>query len=305
MNLKTFFTSLFTAPPQAPLVRIDGSLSGEAVLEEEGVLTRLKEVVRAVSDQRPYSYDLDLSAGRFNLILVEVVLPLSVFEPDPETALTRDLQNMLDALPPQHRTSVDSTFRALWHEGGEVAGVVFPVEPPGRIVAEKRIRAEQEYDRLAAEQEEQGYLAPRAPTLPRWATLALAAVVFAGGTYFIYHWSKNTPLTHLEAVMVEHVDLDGFEGLFLVEAPRIEAGRLAFTLVPNGVPDLEDPDPLKRLAAEALVKGRAQLEIFDPEGALLMTVPIDLNGFDGTEPVEVTTRVILLPSPPGAVKILP
>ena len=81
MTWKSFFPR---NEKKEPLVRIDGSLSGDALLEE-GALTRLREVAEAVSAARPYTYDLQLSGGRFSLIMLEPILPGNLLEPDPDS----------------------------------------------------------------------------------------------------------------------------------------------------------------------------------------------------------------------------
>jgi hypothetical protein len=293
-------------------------LSGDAFLEE-GTLNRLREAADAVSASRPYNYDLDFSGGRFSLILVEAVLPMHFLESDPESAISQDLQNFLDVLPPNERMQVRSTFRILWQEAGEVIGVAYSIEPPGRITAQKRVRPEEEYDRLAEKQTLEGYVPPSRRRMPKWAVYLIGLVLFGAGSLAIYHMSTDVRLNHLETAIIENLDLDGFADLFEIKEPEVSDGGLAFTLQPvegclerlgrlTASPQEDAPLPeelLARLAAEALVKGLIYLNIYDERGVLILRVPVDVPGFDGETPIRVQTRQILLSSYPESVRISP
>jgi hypothetical protein len=322
MNLKALF-SLFSPPKPGPLVRIDGSLSGEAIFDE-GVLHRFKEHAEQLSAQRPYTFDLDLSAGRFSLIVAEAVVPREAFVPDPEQMLGADLQQLLERLPPEKRTRLRCTFRALWREGEEVQGVVFLVEPPGKIVSQLRVRHAEEYDRLAEEQAQEGYVVPRKSRLPRWSTYVVGFLVLVVGTFFLYRESPERRLQILDDLLME-VELTGLDDLIEIEEYKVTLEGLLITLSPlegyqdtltgllaagDSAANAEDPGSarmarLKMLAAQALIKGRLHLEVFNEENILLDTLPLDVSAFDGTEALTVKTRPLQLHDHPARVRIGP
>ncbi len=294
---------------KTPRVRIDGSLSGEALIEREA-LERLREVVAALSARRPYTYDLELAAGRFNVMVVEPVIPRDAFVPDPEGMIAEDLQNILDALPPPKRSGVRSTFRVLWSEGGEVSGVGFLVEPPGRIVVKKRTRPEEAYDRLWEEQATGDFYTPPKPILPKWAAYLLGLLVLAAGFYLIYSMGPEPYFEPLEAALLQ-VELPGLDRLIEIGDPKVGFEGAEFTVIPlpgcweKLQASLEPPGGRNQTAASALLKGRLTLEIFDETGVLLDRVPFTLEGFDGTAAVPVRTRSIRLTARPASARISP
>lgn len=308
MNLKDKFTSFFASEEPPAQVRVEGSLSGNALLEE-GSLGRLNEVVRAVSEQRSYSYDLDLSAGRFSVMLVEPRLSLESFVVDPETDIAQDLQNIVDALPPQERTKLVCTFRLLWQDQGEVTGVAFQIEPPGRVKSERRMRPEEEYDRLADEQtlDGLGYPSKSRIQLPKWAMIILGIAAVAIVALYYYDTSPARRWEQLTTVMEQRLDLNGFETLLEIDEVKINADGIRFTIFPlmgceevlqktMAQPEAEITDAsgtiIDPLVLEALRKKELHLEFLDETGSVGHRIRFLITDFDGREPIKA-----LLPIP--------
>lgn len=293
-----------------PLIRMDGSLSGDAHLEE-GALRRLQEKVQSLSSQGPFTLDLEFSGGRFSLIILESALPKSAFLPDPESCITRILQEILDVLPPQTRSAARSTFRALWEEEGEVRGAGFIVEPPGRIAFEVRARPSEEYDRLYMERTEREFVTGARFTLPKWSVIVLGALVIAAASVLFYYLSPEPRRRALEEA-VRNIELHGLKELVEIKDADVGYDGVELTLLPlENCPDklsrlLESRDPsLERLAAEAIVKGRLHLDIFDEQGVLITSVPVILEGFDGSGPVRIRSREIRLQRCPARIRVGP
>lgn len=292
------------------LIRMDGSLSGDAYLEE-GALEALQVKVQSLSSRGPFTFDLEFSAGRFSVIILESALPKSAFLPDPESCIAQTLQEILDVLPLEARSKARSTFRALWEEEGEVKGAGFIVESPGRIAFEVRARPSEEYDRLFMERTEREFVTGARFTLPKWTVIVLGALVIAAASVLFYYLSPEPRRRALEEA-VRNIELHGLEELVEVKDADVGYDGVALTLLPfENCPDrlarlLESRDPsLERLAAEAIVKGRLHLDIFDEQGVLISSVPVVLEGFDGSGPVRIRSREIRLQRCPARIRVGP
>jgi hypothetical protein len=135
---------------------------------------------------------------------------------------------------------------------------------------------------------------------------------------FIYYMSPERRLAGFEDVM-ERVELAGLADL--IEVKDFEAGlgrmtlsihplpgyrdRLQERLAPGWPPDSGKESTLQRLAAEALVKGRLNLEVFDKDGVLLDSVSLPLSDFDGSAPLSIRTRSLQVSSDPARARIGP
>ncbi len=327
MNLiKRLLCSFSPSEEQGPLVRMDGNISGTAFLEG-AVLARIEEAVKKISENRPYSYDLQFDGGKFNVIIVEEVLPKDMFDTDPEQAIVQDIENILSSLPHAERAGVQSTLRAVWQEGGEVNGVAFSVDKDGAVLSDRRFRPQEDYDRLTEKRAAVEYRAPTKKRIPVWATVFAILLAAVAGFFIYQHFGPHARLAALETA-VKKAEMDGLEGLVKIRMLKAEPGGVEITISPesgfheeyvrrlNADPAEADPadnpsDPLlretnlERLAAEALLKGKLQLTIFDEQGLLLDVVPLDVSGFDGTGTVTIRTRPVRLYSSPSLVRIGP
>jgi len=316
MNIKQLFSSFSSTEDKEPLVRIDGSLSGNAMLDRD-LLLRLKETVEAVSSNRPYTYDIDFGGGRFTIIVVESAIPKSAFIPDPERAMSQDLQNFLNVLPPEERTKASSSFRIMWSEGGDVSGIVFQIKAPGRIVSEQRIRPEEEYDRITEKQAGVGINLRSNKRLPLWGSSVLIILLVAFGSVLYYFFSPDMNFSRLELILKEKIEMTGFEDLIRIDDPETSFTGVKFVVTPceaysdrlaealNPVDKKDRGAQLKKLAAEALLKGRLNIEIIDQKDMLIRAITFSLLDFDGSEPVTVEIQRFRLTAEPGRIRITP
>lgn len=284
-----------------PLARIAGSLEGSAIWEDSS-LDDLKSAVKEVSARRPFRYDLALSGGRFIVMLSENLVPLSAFQESPEATFSRDLQEICDAVPDSLKNTLSSTFRCLWRKDSEVSGVAFAALPSGTIVSETRTRPDSEYDRMVEEQDHNEFSRPTRQLLPRWASfsLAVAAVILFSLSWYLFGPDARyralrkivpeTELGMLEPLMKVEVEKLGREGMVLVLEPKI----LLDTWI-----EIHEASP----AVDALRRGALFMQIFDEEGVIMDTIPLNFKGYSGEAPVRVRSRAPELLETPAGVSI--
>ena len=295
-------------------VVLDGLVEGTLPAGAEG---RVREWVRELA-ARGLELHLELDGDSFSLLPSSAPLPVARLGHRPAEAVKEALQALLRTFPEAERASVFSTLRSAEVQPGLEVQTVYVVGPGGEVeTRERTVDAETRAAEPAAALRDR----LRAAAV---AVVVLAALVGVASLFFDLRgavsglWSKVTPL---EASDVE-VDVTAFQDYLRVAKKESGASGNSviltlertdrFPKTDAELSALEGAEPggdpagrmRRRLALDALARGRVHADLFGKDGAVLggMDVSILELRTKGKLEVEVratrdprTVRIALVP----------
>ncbi len=262
--------------------------SAEAFLFFDGILEgprgdaeTLHEGVRRLNAVGLVEAQLDISGGRFTLLLDDRPRPVEDDEEAREEAFLEALQDLLDGLP--QRGPVESTLRCTAIDGVRVREVLFAVE--GRTlnpIARTRDANAEDRRRIPRPLPD----TPSLKGLPLGKALAVVALLFVAAGFSAW---KSGWVDRLLAPADEELKRDpgDFEGLLVLEVERVWGNYevtltrgAAYPVDAEAVGALEEAR--KQLAARAAVRavadgGRIYVQLLDGEGEVLAEEAVSLR----------------------------
>lgn len=250
-------------------------------------LERFEREARAAG----FHLKLELDGGRFGLLGDDVARAWPDLAPEPEQDLAERIEDLLHAFP--DRSSLFSTLRSTTTRGTSRTRTLFAVRPDGRVE-----RAE-ERDVLDRPVE-----VSKPPSRARAiAPLALALLGLGGAFAFDVLGVRTRVISFylpFTAWRVTAVDLEDFGDTIELEGFRIETTPMRVTMslrrgaefpARSRAELLSRPESFEslgeRLVVEALLRGRARLVGFLPDGSATEEIAVSIDGLFDREIIEL------------------
>ncbi len=265
----------------APHVSNDAFLFFDGILEgPRGDAETLHEAVRRLNAVGLVEAQLDISGGRFTLLLDDQPRPVENAEEAREEAFLAALQELLDGLP--DRGVVESTLRCTAIDGARVREVLFAVE--GRKLnplARTRAANAEDLRRIPRPLPDSASL----KGLPLGKAFAVVALLLVAAGFSAW---RSGWVERLLAPADEELSRDAgdFEGLLALEVDRVWGNyEVTLTRGPTYPVDADAARALERgrndLAARAAVRavadgGRIYVQLVDGDGEVLAEEPVAL-----------------------------
>ncbi|HGY93038.1 MAG TPA: hypothetical protein ENK43_17880 [Planctomycetes bacterium] len=276
--------------PKEGFLFFDGILEGP-----RGDAEKLHEAVERLNAVGMVEAQLDISGGRFTLLLDDQPRPIGREEEAREEAFLAALQELLDALP--DRGVVESTLRCTAIDGGRVREVLFAVD--GRKLnplARTRDANAEDLRRIPRPLPDSADLRGL-PLAKAFAVVALLLVA-AGFSAWRSGWVDRL-LAPAETELSR--DAGDFEGLLSIDVDRVWGNyEVTLTRGPSYPADAEAVRTLEEarndLAARAAVRavadgGRIYVQLVDGDGEVLAEEPVGLAALLTDPEGKVETRL--------------